>query len=351
MVRVTNTNHESIFTGLSHPLREAIFSVLTMRSSIRITLVLLGCLSIAAPITHAQKKNSKPAAAVAPAADDKALKFLAIGDWGDNGQESQQAVANEMGKFNQEFEAKFVISTGDNFYCCGVASVDDPQWMSSYENVYRNHSLQIDWNVVLGNHDYQGNPQAEIDYSKKSRRWIMPSRYYTQVKKVGKNATARFVYLDTNPFIDKYLKNPDNFDHIKSSAADAELAWLDSVLSNSKETWKIVIGHHPVYSSGSEHGNQPELIARLEPVLEKYHVDAYFSGHEHDLQHQKRADGTVNYFVSGSGGEPRPTGKTETTKFSSDHPGFMAITLKKDAMDVDAIDSKGKKLYSTTLSK
>lgn len=286
-----------------------------------------------------------------PEDDKKSFKFLVMGDWGRNGGLEQQSVADEMGKFNQEFGGKCVIALGDNFYCCGVASVDDPQWMSSFENVYRNNSLQIDWYPVLGNHDYKGNPQAEIDYSKKSRRWVMPARYYTNVKKIDKNSSIRFVFLDTDPFIDDYMKKPENYADIATQHSDVQLQWLDSVLSNSKETWKIVVGHHPVYSSGSEHGNQPELIARLKPVLEKNNVDVYFSGHEHDLQHQFSKDGKVNYFVSGAGSEVRPTGKTETTKFSASIPGFMAVSITKGTLDLQVLDAKGKKLYSTIIAK
>ncbi|MEI8133442.1 MAG: tartrate-resistant acid phosphatase type 5 family protein [bacterium] len=288
---------------------------------------------------------------VATPEDDKSFKFLVMGDWGRNGGFEQQAVADQMGKFNMTFGGKCVIATGDNFYCCGVASVDDPQWMSSFENVYKNNSLQIDWYPVLGNHDYKGSPQAEIDYSKKSRRWVMPARYYTNVKKIDKNTSVRFVFMDTNPFIDDYMKKAENYADLATQHADVQLAWLDSVLSASKETWKIVVGHHPVYSSGSEHGNQPELIARLKPVFEKNNVDAYFAGHEHDLQHQFAKDGKVNYFVSGAGSEVRPAGKSETTKFSVSTPGFMAVSIKKGTMSVDVIDAKGKTLYSTSISK
>ncbi len=294
----------------------------------------------------AQVKKAKP-----DEVKEKAFKFLVMGDWGRNGQWSQQDVADEMGKFNKDFGGQCVIATGDNFYCCGVASADDPQWMSSFENVYKNHSLQIDWYPVLGNHDYQGNPQAEIDYSKKSRRWVIPARYYTNVQKIDKENSVRFVFLDTDPFIESYMKNASKFADIATQHSDVQLAWLDSVLSNSKERWKIVVGHHPVYSSGSEHGNQNELIERLKPVLEKNNVDAYFSGHEHDLQHQKAADGKVNYFVSGAGSEVRPTGKTETTKFSASIPGFMAVSIAKNKLDLQVIDAKGKKLYSTTITK
>ena len=59
-----------------------------------------------------------------------------------------------------------------------------------------------------------------------------------------------------------------------------------------------------------------ELVARLKPLLEKYGVQAYLAGHEHDLQYLRDA-GPVHYFVSGAGSEVRGTGKNEHTIFSN----------------------------------
>ena len=55
--------------------------------------------------------------------------------------------------------------------------------MLNFESVYTDPSLECDWYVALGNHDYKGEVQAEIAYSKISRRWNMPARYFAVTKK------------------------------------------------------------------------------------------------------------------------------------------------------------------------
>jgi len=279
--------------------------------------------------------------------DEDAFRFFVIGDWGRNGEFNQQEVANQMGVTGNVFEPEFVISTGDNFYCCGVASVNDPQWMASYENIYKAHSLNIPWYVVLGNHDYKGNPQAEIDYTKVSQRWKMPARYYTFVQE-----GIRFVFLDTSPFVKKYQKEAQNYADLGLQDTNRQLQWLDSVLVNSKEEWKIVSGHHPIYSTGNKHGNTKELIELVKPILEKNNVQVYFAGHEHDLQYQKPTNSSVHYLVSGSGSEVRPnTPDPQMTRFAQAISGFMAASIHGDIMKVHIIDYQGNTLYQTEISK
>src|ERR1700692_2120748 len=107
-----------------------------------------------------------------------AVNFLVVGDWGRQGTNHQRDVAVQMGKAAAALGSRCVVSVGDNFYEDGVASTADPQWHSSFEEIYAAPSLQIPWYVALGNHDYRGVPQAQIDYAKSSMRWRMPSRYY-----------------------------------------------------------------------------------------------------------------------------------------------------------------------------
>jgi hypothetical protein len=142
----------------------------------------------------------------------------------------------------------------------------------------------VDWYPVLGNHEYHGNTQAVIDYSKISRRWNMPAHYYTLLKKVNDSVKIRLVFIDTPPFVHTYRDDTTGYPDACKQDLNKQLNWIDSVLSHSTEKWKIVIGHHPVYSSDAKHGSTPELIEQLKPILEKYKTDFYFAGHIHNFQ-------------------------------------------------------------------
>ena len=98
-------------------------------------------------------------------------------------------------------------------------------------------------------------------------------------------------------------------------------------------------GKHPIFSGGSEHGDQLELIRNINPLLEKHAVSVYFNGHDHDLQHIVR--GSVEYFNTGAGSKVRPPGPTEGSRFYKGTPGFMAVSLGVEKMHVDVIDYAG----------
>ena len=50
-----------------------------------------------------------------------------------------------------------------------------------------------------------------------------------------------------------------------------------------RASYLIVAGHYPVFSV-AEHGPTQCLLDRLLPLLYKYHVSAYFCGHDHNIQ-------------------------------------------------------------------
>ena len=70
------------------------------------------------------------------AAPPGALDFLVVGDWGRDGTNHQREVAEQMGRTAESIGSRCVISVGDNFYEDGVQSISDPQWRSSFEEIY-----------------------------------------------------------------------------------------------------------------------------------------------------------------------------------------------------------------------
>ncbi len=85
------------------------------------------------------------------------------------------------------------------------------------------------------------------------------------------------------------------------------------------------------------------------PLLEKYGVQAYFNGHDHDLQHLQA--GKVNLFCTGGGSQaaPGPQDNQAHTKFGLGCSGFIAASLAADKLDVRMIDDEGKVLYTTSV--
>jgi len=284
------------------------------------------------------------------------VTFIAIGDWGREGKYLQKETADAMGIYAAENNCDFIITVGDNIYDAGVSGADDPKWQTSFENIYTHTSLQIPWYASLGNHDYGGNVQAQIDYSNISTRWKMPARYYSFEKQIDDSTLVLFVMIDTSPFLESYRKyyenNPlSNFaKEINSQDANKQLKWIDSVLLYSKAKWKIAAGHHPIYTGG-QHGNTKELVDKLNPVLEKNNVDIYMAGHDHDLQHLRKPGGIVDYFVTGAGSALRETGRIEFTLFAKSINGFLAVKVQNAHIEADFIDYNGNVLYSAVVTK
>jgi tartrate-resistant acid phosphatase type 5 len=278
----------------------------------------------------------------------KTLNFVLIGDWGRNGHDEQRDVAVQMGKTARAFGSEYTVSVGDNFYENGVTAVDDPQWQSSFEQIYTAPALQSPWKIVLGNHDYRGNVQAQLDYSKTSPRWRLPARYYTETVTLPDGARAAFYYLDTSPFIKKYYGSNV---HVDGQDSQAQLDWLEAQLAASKAQWNIVIGHHPIYtaqaaSDGYEH-DMPDMIARLNPILQKHAVPIYICGHDHLLQSVQMDH--ITYVVTGAGSQTYAPGPAIRGGFASGAHGFMTVRLSGERFDYALVDMHGTALFSQSI--
>ncbi|KAH0918039.1 hypothetical protein HID58_025699 [Brassica napus] len=234
---------------------------------------------------------------------DGSISFLVIGDWGRRGLYNQSQVALQMGKIGEKMDIDFVVSTGDNIYDNGMKSIDDPAFQLSFVNIYTSPSLQKPWYLVLGNHDYRGDVEAQLSPALRSidSRWICMRSFIVDAE------IAELFFVDTTPFVDAYFLNPEgqNYDwrgvSPRESYLQTTLKDLEKSLRESTAKWKIVVGHHAI-KSASIHGNTKELESLLLPILEANNVDLYVNGHDHCLQHISTSQSSLRVLISDNGG-------------------------------------------------
>jgi len=280
------------------------------------------------------------------------LRLLAIGDWGRDGMCCQRDVALRMADATEAWKPEFILNTGDNFYHDGINSPDDPQIASSWSGVYGVlPKLQnMKWTTVAGNHDHRGNIAAQLKLDKLQDTWDLPSlSFFRQYA----NGQVDISYIDTTPmyYPYNYLQTGFRTDFNNSDqVVQRTLRDLEKQLENSKARWKIVVGHHPLVSTGSHFVGEPENLERMQKhlknIFEKHKVAAYICGHEHSIEHAVVND--VHYFVTGAGSKVRAiTDHIKENRFAIGKQGFMAFAIEKEVLHAYVIDMAGVVLYDT----
>jgi hypothetical protein len=119
----------------------------------------------------------------------------------------------------------------------------------------------------------------------------------------------------------------EEWDDFVKPATEGEkrmVAWLEESLASSEAHWKIVIGHHAVWSGGGSKFEKAHALRALYMNALCKHADAYISGDDHMLEvytddcRSKGVSGApvLPALVSGAGSKYRPL-----------HPKFMANQL------------------------
>lgn len=257
------------------------------------------------------------------------LRFVAVGDVG-TGKRPQFKVAQAMMAYCKQYPFSLVWLVGDNIYNSG----DIHRVKNVFEKPY-NDLLQngVTFHAVLGNHDIRSNEgKDQLRYP----GYNMLGRYYTFGHEL-----AQFFALDTNP----------------GNHWTAQLEWLEQALSRSQATWKIVLGHHNIYSSGwhgaFQHlveawgplmGHVPShsmLLKQLPQLFAQYGVQLYINGHEHHYERTQPIRGTT-YLTCGIGGaELRPCHSSAWTAFATSQFGFAALEVFKDKLSIQGIGVDG----------
>ncbi len=309
----------------------------------------LFCSSVAMRMNLAHAEDAEKAIAAKAVSS---LDFLALGDFG-SGTDTQRQVARAMVGYAKSLAkpTNGLLLLGDNFYGPMPGGVKSPRWVSGFSEPYPAHTFPNPCWAVLGNHDYQdtaGNEIAQLRFNafrKGKTRWRMPAKYYRLDLPV-QNPQITFLMIDTNwQAIQQRVHGPGS----RSMSADEQAkqqVWLEKQLRSRRAPFTVVIGHHPVYSDAS-HGDTPELVQTLGPLLEKHGVHLYLGGHDHDLQHLELDGLRTSFVVSGGGGAPLYKHK-ELRKGSTviDTNGFSHLSLRRQRLHLSHIDTTGKVVHT-----
>lgn len=250
------------------------------------------------------------------------LRIAVTGDTGSGA----DTVAAGIARLHAQKPFDAIVLTGDNFYPCGPTSEEDPRW-SLVTALTRVGPPVL---PVLGNHDSCGDadPLAQVRATGVIANWTMPGRQYAV-----RSGIADFAMLDTTPYA-------------RGRSRTAESVTRET-FAKSKARWRVVVGHHPVLSSGW-HGYFPrDEVGRMRgliPALRETRAHLYICGHDHHLELLR---GRMLHLVSGAGSEPiRPIKLRLSTVFPPEirreRIGFAVVEMDAKRIRVRFYDARGK---------
>ncbi|MEL7118088.1 MAG: metallophosphoesterase [Bacteroidota bacterium] len=197
--------------------------------------------------------------------------------------------------------------------------------------------------TVLGNHEqdddlyyqYMANPAPEYYYS-------------------FKYGNAEFFMIDTNKDV---KENSEQYN------------WLEWALAKSKASWKIVVHHHPPYSSeADDHGDTYKAAStmgtdsrNLVPLYERYGVDFCLFGHTHVYERSwplrgdriSEKDGVIYINSGGAGGfleDFAPTRNWFTLEVQTGHH-YCTFAIYDKTLVFKAIDHESRVFDSFQMTK
>ena len=215
-------------------------------------------------------------------------RFAVIGDYG-SGDRNEEDVANLVKSWNPEF----IITTGDNNYPDGEASTIDnnigkfyAQFIYPYTGAYGPGSTSTNrFFPAMGNHDWDNN--VGIPSQPYTEYFTLPGneRYYDFIR-----GPVHFFMVDSDS------REPDGI-----TSTSVQASWLRTRLAASTAQWKVVVLHHPPFSSRTS-------WPKLQWPYKEWGASVVLSGHAH--VYERIIKSGLPYITNGLGGDS--TGSFDT---------------------------------------
>ncbi len=223
-----------------------------------------------------------------------------------------------------------VYTLGDNAYESGTAT----EFANCYDPSWGRHKART--MPAVGNHEYN-TPGA--------------SGYYDYFGAAAGDPTRGYYSYDLGAWHIVALNSM--CENVGGCGPDSPMVtWLQRDLAANPASCTLAYWHHPVFSSGSEHGNDPKMIPSWD-VLYAAGADVVLSGHDHDYERfaPQTSSGVedpargIREFVVGTGGKshyPFGTIRDNSQARNADTNGVLKLTLHASGYDWQFVREAGK---------
>ncbi len=281
------------------------------------------------------------------------VKFLLFGDSQGSKYDDWRATLTKASQANPD--AVFLMHAGD-LVDVGLDYGQWNDWFSAGSGIID----RIPVMPVMGNHETY------------TSEWkIAQPEFYTALLKLPANGPAELrgkVYsFDYGPVHFSILNSQEQEEReFIPDILRLQQTWLEQDLQSADKKWKLVLIHRPLYHNRPSAGDE-ELRDAFAPLIDKYHVDAVFSGHDHAYARSypitngmwakgsQKAEGTV-YITAGRSGTKtfsRALAKDWDEVFYNpmDEPNYLTVEVTPARLTVKAFKQNGDLIDDWSVSK
>lgn len=235
------------------------------------------------------------------------FQFAVIGDSRDG-----QKVYAQFLEMILNRRPNFILHLGDM-----ITRPSEKEWKEFFE---LSKPIDLPFFPVVGNHDVGDTLRGEEMYRK---QFNLPEGKIYYSFRVG---DALFVILDSEKG--------------KAKILDEQWVWLEETLSSSRENFKLVFLHRPLFlpmdslKLGKGMDKDPFARDRLHRLFLKTGVKAVFAGDDH--RYDRREKNQILYIITGGGGAPIYALKDRGGYFH-----YVWISVRGERMEGEVIDLGG----------
>lgn len=170
--------------------------------------------------------------------------------------------------WHERLPYELVLMLGDNIYGAWWGGGNKKGFEERFDRPYAGLLARgVVFRAALGNHDTRQREGQDLIEANDRFHIDSPQGYYsfTAGSFTPTSPGAPAPGNESAPLVEFFVLNTVRLE--KDKQDPEQLRWLEQALAASRAHWRIVYGHHPLYSTGKRHGGDPALRAKLEPLF------------------------------------------------------------------------------------